>query len=279
MLRLGPAILIALSWLIIRFGGHQLNFEEAFDQAEKSALAAARAAGKLAAAARALAKAAAEGDIARIRRSGDRLAQEAESAQQEAANASAAWSLDPETEEQYLRGEYTEELLRSADASGFKMQRHDGAIVAYPVIVRVLPGQRAVRLNRRRVTGLRPSRLVTRLKAIQTRSSRGSPQGFLETLFSAYKLIAQGERAGAAVSLEEIFRVLTLSPGSDYGREDFARDLLSLDLSETTVTRSGARISLPASTGTKDSRHTFVCATADGEIITFYGIKFSEDVQ
>jgi hypothetical protein len=259
--------------------GHQLNFEEAFDQAEKSALVAAQAATRLRASARALANAAAEGDIARIRNLGERLSQEAESARQEAANASTAWSLDPETEEQYLRSGYAQELLRWSEASDCKMLCHDKALVAHPVIVRILPVQRAVTLNRRRVTGLRPSRLVSRLKAIQARSLRNSPRAFLEALFCAYKLIAQGERAGTAVSLEEVFQVFSLSPGSDYSRADFARDLLNLELSGTPATRSGACVSLPASTGTKDSRHTFVCATREGEIVTFYGIKFSEDVR
>jgi hypothetical protein len=259
--------------------GYQLTFEEAFDQAEKSALVAAQAASRLRASARALANAAAEGDIARIRSVRERLSQEAESARQEASSASAAWSLDPQTEEQYLRVGYTQELLRCAEASGCKMLCRDGTIIAYPVIVRVLPVQRAVTLNRRRVTGLRPRRLVTRLKAIQSGSLRSSPQAFLEALFSAYKLIAQGERAGTAVSLEEIFSVFTLLPGSDYTRADFARDLLNLGFSRAPVTRSGALVSLPASTGTKDSRHTFVCATPEGEIVTFYGIKFSEDVR
>jgi hypothetical protein len=256
-----------------------VNFEEAFAQAEKAALAAVRAASRLSAAARALAKAASEGDIGRLRRAGERLSEEAEAARQEAANACAAWTLDPETEERYLREEYAEELFQSADASGLKMQRHNSAIISYPLIIRILPSQRAVTLNRRKVSGLRPSKLVARLKTSQNRASRGNPQTFLETLFSAYKLVAQGERLGAVVSLEEIFRVLILSPGSDYSKEDFARDLLSLDRSGTIVTRSGAQVSLPASTGTRDSRHTFVCATADGEIVTFYGIKFSEDMR
>ena len=254
-----------------------MNLEEEFDRTEKLAHAAIRATGRLAAAARALAKAAAEGDIARIRRGGERLSQEAEGARQEAVNASAAWSLDPETEEQYLRAEFAEELLRTADASGFKMQRHDGAIVAYPVILRVLAGQRSVTLNRKRMTSLRPSRLVARLKAIQSRSLHGSPQAFLETLFSAYTLIAQGERAGSAVSLDEVFQVLTLSPGADYSKEDFARDLLTLDRSGITTTRRGAPISLLPPT--RESRHTFVCATPEGEIVRFYGIRFGEEAQ
>jgi hypothetical protein len=257
--------------------GVVLTLEQEFDRTEQLAHAAIRAAGRLAAAARALAKAAAEGDIARIRRGVERVSQEAESARHEAANASAAWSLDPEAEEQYLRAEYTEELLHTADASGFKLQLHDRAIIAYPVIIRVLASQRAVTLNRRRVTGIRPSRVVARLKAIQSRSLRGSPQTFLEILFSAYKLIAQGERSGAAISLEEIFRVLTLLPGTDYSKEDFARDLLTLDRSGVTATRSGARISLLPPT--RESRYTFVCATPEGEIVRFYGITFSEEAQ
>jgi hypothetical protein len=228
------------------------------------------------AAARALTRAAAEGDIGRLRRAGQKLSEEADAARREAANACAAWTLDAETEERYLREEYAEELLRSAEETGLKMQQHDGAILSYPLIIRILPSQRAIALNRRKVAGLRPSKLAARLKAIQSRAPRGNPQTFLETLFAAYKLIAQGDRSGAAVSLEEIFRVLTLSPGSDYSKEDFGRDLLTLDRSGIATTRSGARVSL---TGARDPRHTFVCATPEGEVVRFHGIKFTEDSQ
>jgi hypothetical protein len=254
-----------------------LKFEEAFEETEKAARVAELAARRLVAAARALAKAASDGDIRRIRRGSERLSQEAESARQEAADASLAWSLDPETEEQYLQAEYTEELLRAGDASGFKMLQHDGAIIAYPVVVRVIAGQRAVRLNEKKVTALRPSRVIDRVKAIQGRSLRGSPQALLETLFSAYKLIAQGDREGAVVSLEEIFRVLTLLPGADYTKEDFARDLLTLVRSGVAASRSGARMSLlpPA----RHSRHTFVCPTPEGEIVRFFGVMFNEETQ
>jgi len=254
-----------------------LKFEEAFEQAEKAARVAELSARRLVTAARALAKAASDGDIGRIRRASEKLSQEADTARQEAASACTAWPLDSQAEEQYLREEYSQELLLSAQESGLKMQPHDGALVAYPVVFRVAPSQRAVILNRKRISILRPSRLIARIKAIQNRRSAGNPQAFLEALFLAYKLLAQGERADAAVSLEEIFRILTLLPGSDYNKEDFARDLLSLDRSGTGMTRSGARVSLPASTGTRDSRRTFICATPEGEIVTFYGVRFSED--
>ncbi len=255
-----------------------LNFEEAFDQAEKSALVAVRAAVRLAAAARALARAAAEGDIGRIRKTGEKLSEEADTARQEAANACAAWPLSPEAEERYLREEYAEELLRSADTGGLKMQRHEGTLAAYPMVIRILPRERALTLNRKKVSGLRPSRLVVKLKAIQNRKTRDNPQAFLEALFSAYKLTAQGERAGLAVSLVEIFEIFTLLPGSDYSKEDFARDLLSLDRNGINLTKSGARVSLPASSGTRDSRDTFQCVTPEGEVVPFYGVKFTQDV-
>ncbi len=256
-----------------------MNFEDAFDEVERGAQAAARAAARLAAAARALARAAADGDIGRIRKVGEKLSEEADIARQEASKAHSAWRLSPEAEEQYLREGYAEELLHSADAAGLRIQRQNGAMVTYPLVVRVLPGQRAVTLNRKKVFGLRPSRLVTRLKSIQNRRLRGNPQPFLEALFSAYKLTAGADRAGTAVSLAEIFSVLTLLPGADYSREDFARDLLSLDRTGTTVTKSGARVSFPASTGTRDARNTFVCVAPEGEMVPFYAIKFTQDAQ
>lgn len=254
-----------------------LKFEEAFEESAKAAWAAEVAARRLASAARALAKSASDGDIGRIRRASEKLSQEADTARQEAATACAAWSLDPQAEEQYLREEYTGELLLSAQENGLKMQPHDGALVAYPVVVRIVPTQRAVTLNRKRVSSLRPSRLVARIKAIQGRRLAGNPQAFLEALFLAYSLVAQGERMGTAVSLTEIFRIFTLLPGTEYTKEDFARDLLGLDRSGTSATRRGTRVSFPASTGTRDARSTFMCVTPEGETVPFYAIKFIED--
>jgi hypothetical protein len=256
-----------------------LKFEEAFEQAEKAARVAELAARRLVTAARALAKAASDGDIGRIRKAGEKLSQEADTARQDVANACTAWPLDSQAEEQYLREEFSQELLLSAQENGLKMQSHDGALMAYPVVVRVAPGQRAVVLNRKRVSILRPSRLIARIKAIQNHRLAGNPQAFLEALFFVYKLLAQGERRGTAVSLMEIFRILTLLPGTEYTKEDFARDLLSLDRSGTIATRQGARVSFPASTGTRDSRNTFMCVTPDGETVPFYAIKFTEDSQ
>jgi len=78
------------AWRITASERFPLNFEEAFDRAEKAAQAAARAAARLAAAARALTRAAAEGDIGRLRKAGERLNEEADTARQEAVNACSA---------------------------------------------------------------------------------------------------------------------------------------------------------------------------------------------
>jgi hypothetical protein len=212
-----------------------LEFEEAFELTEKAAKAAEMAARRLVAAARALGKAASDGDLGRIRKASEKLSQEADTAMQDAANACSAWPFNDEAEEQYLAEEYTDELLRSGDSSALKMQRHDGAVITYPLVIRVMPGQRAVMLNRKRVAALRPSRLVSKIRAIQNSRSRLNPQAFLEALFAAYRLIAEGERAGAAVPLVEIFRILTLLPGAEYTKDDFARDLLSLIAAKRTL--------------------------------------------
>src|SRR5262249_55202385 len=145
------------------------------------------------------------------------------------------------------------------------------------VIIRILPHQRAVTANRKKISALRPSHLISRLKAIQNRRSTGNPQAFIEELFTAYKLLEQGEREGTTIPLAEILRIFTMLPGSDYSQQDFERDLLSLERSGTSFTKSGARVSFPASSGTRDAHRTFLSMTAEGETVPFYAIKFTQE--
>ena len=65
-------------------------------------------------------------------------------------------------------------------------------------------------------------------------------------------------------------------PGTaaEYGPSDFARDLYLLDTSGVTRTKTGARVSLPASTGTKSSRGVYTFVSPDGRLLTYYGIRF-----
>src|SRR5262249_13197664 len=93
----------------------------------------------------------------------------------------------------------------------------------------------------------------------------------------AYQLVvgASGQRGA---TLAEVYRALTLLPNAakEYDRSDFARDLYSLQSSGTTTTKSGARLSLPASTGTKGSTSIFTFVSPDGQQVLYYGIEFSE---
>jgi hypothetical protein len=255
-----------------------VSFEQGFADVEKAAAAAEKAAKVLAAAAKAMVRAAQEGDIGAIGRNAQKLGEATETAAQETANARGAWPYSLEAEEGFLRDGYTAELLGAAETAGLKMQPRDGALVSYPFIVRILPGERAVRINKTRFPGLRPSKLVAKLKAARNRKSRAAVQPFLEALDAAYRLVCGRDGDGGSVPLARIYRAFTMLPGSasDYSRDDFARDLFSLDRSGVTETRSGARVALPASTGTKAPANTFVCVAPDGEVVTYYAIRFSQ---
>jgi hypothetical protein len=255
-----------------------VSFEQGFGDVERAAAAAERAAKSLAAAAKAMVRAAQEGNIGAISRNAQRLNDAAQAAAQETVNAGSAWPFSEQAEEQFLAQEYTRELLAAADTVGLKMQPRDGLLLSYPFIIRILPAERAVRINKTKFSGLRPSRLVAKLKADQDRKSRAAVAPFLEALYAAYQLVSGKHDRGAGVPLTRIYRALTMLPGaaSDYTRDDFARDLFSLDRSAVTHTRSGARLSLPASTGTKAPASTFVCVAPDGEVVTYYAVRFTE---
>ena len=118
--------------------------------------------------------------------------------------------------------------------------------------------------------------MIAALKANQTKKPRFAPDRFLESLFRAYRLIVGPGTLGSTQALADVYEAFTLLPGStgDYGQSDFARDLFILDRSGLTRTKTGASLSLPASTGTKGARGTFTFVSPDGELITYFGVRF-----
>ena len=254
-----------------------MTFEDALADTERAAHAAGKATGLLAAAVRQLQRAASEGDLRKMRNTSERLAAILDSTRQEVLNARSAWPLSAEGEESYLRESYLEEFLDAAKAGGLAIQRRDEGLVAFPSILRILPSERAVRINRKKVQAVRPSHVVKRLKAIQARKPKASPEQFLEVLHRAYRFFT-GHEYGKTVALSGIYDALTLLPGSaaSYDQTDFVRDLFLLDRSGAVRTKSGAVCSLPASTGTKGAKGKLSFAGPDGEAVTYYGIRFSE---
>lgn len=253
------------------------EFEQACAGSERAAAAAAKAAAGLATAAKHLAKAAQDGDIAKIRKAADAIKSAEETARQEARNAQLAWPFTADQEETLLRERYERELLAAAVERGLKISRQDDRLIVYPSILRLLPEARAVQVDRTKVTALRPSKLAEQLKANQSKKPRFRPEQFLESLYRAYKLVV-GPKGVQGTTLDAVYQALTLLPGAakEYVKPDFARDIYFLQSSNATTTKSGARVSFPASTGTKGTSKLFTFVGPDGTPVVYYGITFTE---
>lgn len=252
------------------------TFEEGFEDVERSATGAARATTGLLTNLKQLRRAAQAGDISSIRRTSERLATAVDAVRQEVANARQAWPFDEHEEVAYLEDGYEGELVAAASAIGLRIAAQDGRLLAYPSVVRVLPGERSVRIDRKRVAAVRPSRLSAQLKAAQSQKPRFAVERFLESLFRAYRRIVGDDGMGRSVSLVEVHELLTLLPGmaSEYSRSDLTRDIFTLDRSGVDRTKGGFRVSLPASTGTKSARGSLSFVAPDGELVTYYAVRF-----
>lgn len=255
-----------------------MTFEQGFAEAQRAAGAAAKTAATLTATVKQLERAAAEGDLLKMQKLAARLSTLVESTDQEVRNASSAWPFSPEAEESYLRESLAAEIVQTAQADNLPIQRRDEGLIVFPSILRILPAERSAKINRKKVSSLRPSHLVKTLKAIQARKQKGTPESLLEVLHRAYRLLV-GPDYGKTVTLASIYEALTILPGATatYDQTDFVRDLFLLDRSGVTRTKSGATYSLPASTGTKAAKGTYTFIAPDGETVSYYGIRFSQD--
>lgn len=176
-------------------------------------------------------------------------------------------------------GSYAKELLAAAAARGVDMFEEDERLLCYPSLVRVLPDQAALEIDRRRERRLRPSVVVDLLGAAQSRGPRFRPEPFLDSLRAAYELVVagQGKKVDAVVRLIDAWAVLTLLPGQgrEYTKQEFARDLYLLDQSGVMVTaRSGRRLRWSASTGTKGAG-VLTTVARGGQQQRYWGISFS----
>jgi hypothetical protein len=175
-------------------------------------------------------------------------------------------------------GGYLEELIQAAEKAGVRLYERDGVIFSYPVLVSLDPGGAAVRIDKKRVYSIRPETVAAMLKQAQSREPKARPQQFIETLFEAYELVRAKRKLDAYIDqpLTRIYDVLTLLPGSDYTLPDFTRDLYFLDVSDVNETRKGFRMSLPASTVSRErSAKILRFVTRDGFEKQYASIKFA----
>jgi hypothetical protein len=185
-------------------------------------------------------------------------------------------------EQAYLSsGGYVKELLAEAEARGVVIVEDDDRLLCYPSLLRVLPGDAVVEIDKVRDRRLRPSVLVTALARAQERGPRFKAEAFLDSLRAAYELlVASGDkRTDAVVRLVDIWSALTMLPGqrSQYSKQEFARDLYLLDQSGITHTaRSPRALRWAASTGTKGSG-TLVTVARDGQQQRYWGVSFTTE--
>ena len=269
-----------------------MNFEQAFSDTERAADSALISARQLSNRARALAKAAKTGNIAAVRRERANLKSAMAALSQEVDNANSAWSFQEEDEVRYLQDGYADELAAVAQDVELSIYEEDDVLISYPSIVRILPGERAVRIDDKKDSNIRPSHLAKTLLDNQKKTGRFRPNRILESMYAVYSEIAGeyesgGEMlgdGGRVVPLARIYKMLTVSPPAkrgDYRRTEFAFNLYAIETEGPRVTTRGYRVDFPASTGTRRRRASdlFHCIAPDGQRITYYGVRFSEDAR
>ena len=263
------------------------DLEQALDDVEQAAASTLESAAGLVKQARSLQKAAREGNIARMKRARTDLDASLSGLMQAVANAVESWTFPDEQEERYLAERYSGEFSAVAAEKGLEIHERDGRLISHPSIVRLLPRDRAVRIDGRKVSTIRPSYLADLLLKNQKKGSRHRSDAFLESLWAVYADVVQGESSGRlvpddwqrVVPLARIYRLLTSLPGAgrDYDRTDFARDLYRLQANGPTRTRKGAIVSFPASSGTRQAkRDLFTFVGPDGQDVVYYGVRFTK---
>lgn len=177
-------------------------------------------------------------------------------------------------------GEFLPELLAAAEKAGVRLSERDGIIFCYPVLVRTEPELSAVRIDKKLEPNVRPETLAALLKKAQAKDPKTKPERLIETLFEAYELVRAKRRIDAYIDLPltQIYEVLTLLPGAEkeYTLLDFTREVYFLDISGVTETKKGYRLSLPASTVSRErSAKILKFVTRDGYEKEFAAIKFT----
>ncbi|HVA60408.1 MAG TPA: hypothetical protein VNG13_07705 [Mycobacteriales bacterium] len=220
--------------------------------------------------------AAAAGQVRELRRALEVAAGLATELAAAAGEGRAAFDFD---ETAYLAsGEYSKELLSVAAERRIAMFEEDERLLCYPSLVRVVPSDSAIEIDRRRERRLRPSVVVELLAVLQQRPPKFRADQFLESLASGYELAVArtGKKPDAVVRLTDVWAVLTLLPGQarDYTRPEFARDLYLLDQTGTLTTKGGRTLRWHASSGTRNAG-VLTTVAQTGQQQRYWGVSFT----
>jgi len=197
--------------------------------------------------------------------------------------AKAGWDFDEQA--YFADGSFLREVLETAKRMNVRVYEQDELLYSYPSLIRVLPNDRAVLIDKTRERRLRPSVLVTHLQDLQQRPPRFRNADFLEALYEAYQVkVAQDKgkdqlAEGPVVRLRDIYHLLTLLPGrsKEYAIQEFVRDRYLLDQSGVNRTKDGATLYSNDSSGTRPRAGSLRVVTQRGEEKVYYGISFLKD--
>jgi len=261
---------------------HPSSLEQALAKTEADADAACKAA---TAALRSLKKfraAAQMGNLRELQKAIETTGQTIADLERQFTTAKAGWNFD---EDAYLsNGAFVAEVLAAAMQADVHVYERDDRLYCYPSLIRVLPNDRVVVIDKTRERRLRPSVLVRHLRELQNKPVRFRSEAFLESLYDAYSTAVktrgkERRETNAIVPLVEIYNLLTLLPGQakEYARPEFARDIYLLDQSGVTAVRNGAAVSFHAARGNEPTSKVIPIVTKDGQAKIYYGISFTRE--
>lgn len=261
---------------------HHSSLEQALAKTEAEADAACKAAIAVLRTLKKFRSAAQLGNLRELQKAIDTAGQTIADLERQFTTAKAGWDFD---EDAYLsNGLFVAEVLATAVQTGVHIYERDDRLYCYPSLIRVLPNDQAVVIDKTRERRLRPSVLVRHLQELQNKPVRFKSEAFLESLHDGYstavKTRGKDRRDTAAiVPLGEIYDLLTLLPGQakEYSRQEFARDLYLLDQSGVTAVRNGAVVSFHAARGNEPASKVIPIVTKDGQAKTYYGISFTHE--
>lgn len=260
------------------------SMEDALASLERQVDRAQASAGQLQRGLKLLGRASKDGDLSAIRKLLDDQSDLNQAVRSDVEGLKEAWRYSQEEERAFLdSGRYIAELSDVAAQQRVSAVQQDGALLCYPVVVRVDAPRRAVTVDRKLVRAIRPTAVVSRLSLLQRKPVRGKPALFLEALYRAWQYArhrdSQGKLLPSDVRVNELYDVFTVAPGSgaEYSRQEFGRDLYLLERSDVRVTRNGQRLRFSRSTGAKDRAASIVVVGEDGQQITYSSVSFAND--
>ena len=153
------------------------NLERALADTEADASAALKASEAVVTSVRKFRAAAKSGNLRELHASIEAAEKAIAGLRQQFANAKDGWRFDGE---QYIAsGDYTKEVVAVAERAGVRIFERDERLYCYPSLIRVSSNEKAVFIDKKRESRIRPSVLVDILKDRQRKPPRFRPENFL----------------------------------------------------------------------------------------------------